>query len=142
MQRRPLVYGNSNSSGAAGLDVFEVIASPVRRALLVALAGGPLAVRDLATRFSISRSAISQHLRVLKDAGLVSQESVGKEHWYQVQSGPLEDIEEWVSGLTKRRRRAGAARRPDGPRGKARRGAASPPTPSPVRPAPWPGDAH
>ena len=125
MQGRRAI-GN-DMAGPVKLDVFEVIASPVRRSLLMALAGGPLAVRDLATSFSISRSAISQHLRVLKDAGLVSQEAVGKEHWYRVQAGPLEAIEEWLSGLTSVRRHPGRPRHPEGRRNRARLGVAAAP---------------
>lgn len=79
------------------LDVFGAIASPVRRALLDTLADGPLAVRDLAAGFSISRPAVSQHLRILKEANLVSPERAGRERRYQLNPAPLQDVQTWVA---------------------------------------------
>jgi DNA-binding transcriptional ArsR family regulator len=79
------------------LDVFGAIASPVRRALLDALAAGPLPVRDLAARFPISRPAVSQHLRILKEAELVSEERFGRERRYQLNPIPLRDVRTWIA---------------------------------------------
>jgi len=79
------------------LDVFEAIASPVRRALLDALAAGPLPVRDLAAGFTISRPAVSQHLRILKEAELVSEERFGRERRYQLNPSPLRDVRTWIA---------------------------------------------
>jgi len=79
------------------LDVFGAIASPVRRALLDALAAGPLPVRDLAAGFPISRPAISQHLRILKEAELVSEERSGRERRYQLNPLPLRDVRSWIA---------------------------------------------
>ena len=79
------------------LDVFGAIASPVRRALLDALAAGPLPVRDLAAGFPISRPAISQHLRILKEAELVSEERFGRERRYQLNPIPLRDVRTWIA---------------------------------------------
>ena len=64
--------------------MFVAIASPVRRALLDTLSAGPRPVRDLAAEFSISRPAVSQHLRVLKDAGLVTDRKTGTRRLYQL----------------------------------------------------------
>ncbi len=79
------------------VDVFSAIASPVRRALLDALATGPLPVRELAAGFPISRPAISQHLRILKRADLVSEERAGRERRYQSNPGPLHDVQIWIA---------------------------------------------
>lgn len=81
----------------AEVDVFDAIGSPVRRALLDTLRPGPLAVRDLAQAFPISRPAVSQHLRVLLDARLVREERVGRERRYRLDPGPLREVEQWVS---------------------------------------------
>lgn len=75
-----------------GGDVFLAIASPVRRALLDTLRQGPAPVRDLAADFSISRPAVSQHLRVLRLADLVSESQVGREHQYRLNPEPLQDV--------------------------------------------------
>ena len=83
---------------APGGDVFVAIASPVRRALLDTLRQGPVPVRDLAAGFSISRPAVSQHLRVLRLADLVSESWVGREHQYRLNPGPLQDVRAWVTG--------------------------------------------
>ena len=68
--------------------MFAAIASPARRAMLDALQAGPLAVHDLAAGFSMSRPAVSQHLRILKDATLVSEEKVGRERRYHLNAAP------------------------------------------------------
>ena len=82
---------------AAEADVFAAIASPARRALLDALAAGPLAVHDLAAGFSISRPAVSQHLRILKQAALVSEERAGRERRYRLNPAPLRDVQTWLN---------------------------------------------
>ncbi len=82
---------------APDTDVFAAIASPVRRALLDALRPGPAPVRDLAARFSISRPAVSQHLRVLKLADLVAEDRVGRENLYRLNPGPLHAVQAWLS---------------------------------------------
>lgn len=78
-------------------DVFTAIASPVRRALLDALAAGPKPVRDLAAGFPISRPAVSQHLRILKQADLVREERVGRERRYRLNPSPLREVHSWVA---------------------------------------------
>jgi DNA-binding transcriptional ArsR family regulator len=85
----------------ASIDIFQAIAHPTRRALLDALQPGELAVRDLATRFSSSRPAISQHLRILLEAGLVSERRTGRENLYHLEAAPLSAIEDWVSHYEK-----------------------------------------
>ena len=78
-------------------DVFTAIAHPALRLLLDLLAaGGPRPVKDLAYPFSMSRSAISQHLRVLKDAGLVVEERAGRERHYRVEPRPLREATRWL----------------------------------------------
>jgi DNA-binding transcriptional ArsR family regulator len=78
-------------------DVFAAIASPVRRQLLDALWAGPLAVRDLAASFEVSRPAVSQHLAVLRAAELVTEERVGRERRYRLDPRPLREVQTWVA---------------------------------------------
>jgi DNA-binding transcriptional ArsR family regulator len=80
-----------------GPDVFDAIASPVRRALLDELTGGARSVRDLAAPFQMSRPAVSQHLRVLRTAGLVAEERVGRERHYRLDARPLRAVADWTA---------------------------------------------
>jgi DNA-binding transcriptional ArsR family regulator len=63
---------------------FSALADPTRRAIFERLARGPSAVGDLAREFPVSRPAVSQHLRVLKDAGLVTDRRDGNRRLYAV----------------------------------------------------------
>jgi DNA-binding transcriptional ArsR family regulator len=68
----------------AHTDGFAVLADPTRRAIFEHLGDWPAAVGELATSVPVSRSAVSQHLRVLKDAGLVSSAASGTRRIYAV----------------------------------------------------------
>lgn len=63
---------------------FDALGDPTRRAILEQLARGPLTVGELASRVPVSRPAVSQHLRVLKDARLVHDEQSGTRRIYQI----------------------------------------------------------
>ncbi len=78
------------------VDVFHAIADPTRRALLDLVAEGEQPVKMLAQTFTMSRPAISQHLRILKQAGLVVERKVGREHLYSLQENPLHEVSDWV----------------------------------------------
>lgn len=77
--------------------VFKAIADPTRREILTSLAVHPLPVQAVAARFSISRPAVSKHLRVLSDAGLVRANRTGKENVYELCQEPLDQVIEWLS---------------------------------------------
>lgn len=79
-----------------GPDVFDAIASPIRRALLDELQDGARSVHDLAAPFEMSRPAVSQHLRVLREAGLVAEERVGRERHYRLDARPLRAVADWA----------------------------------------------
>jgi DNA-binding transcriptional ArsR family regulator len=65
-------------------DVLTAAAEPTRRRILQLLASGPRSVNQVASEFTSTRSAVSQHLLVLEDAGLVSAEKVGRQRIYRV----------------------------------------------------------
>lgn len=65
-------------------DVLSAAAEPHRRRLLQLLASGPRTVNELASHFPVTRSAISQHLGVLADVGLVTNRKQGRQRFYQV----------------------------------------------------------
>lgn len=81
------------------VDVFLALGDPVRRALLDRLARGPQRVVDLAADHTISRPAISRHLKVLGEAGLVSADERGRERHYRLQRSGLAPVSDWLAGL-------------------------------------------
>lgn len=82
----------------ADADVFRAIADPTRRKILDRLREGPVAVNALAGRFDQSRPAVSKHLRVLRNAGLVAEERSGRERVYRLQPKPLREVVGWIEG--------------------------------------------
>jgi DNA-binding transcriptional ArsR family regulator len=77
-------------------DVFDAIASPVRRAILDLLQDGARPVHDVAASFAMTRPAVSQHLKVLRQAGLVAEERVGRERHYRLDARPLRTVVDWA----------------------------------------------
>lgn len=75
------------------------LADPVRRDLLARLARGPGRVVDLAADHAISRPAISRHLRVLGEAGLVTADDRGRERHYRLERSGLTPVSDWLAGL-------------------------------------------
>ena len=79
-------------------DVFRAIADPTRRAILDRLRGGPAPVNALASDFAQSRPAISKHLRVMREARLVTEQRAGRERVYQLSPRPLQTVAGWIEG--------------------------------------------
>jgi DNA-binding transcriptional ArsR family regulator len=77
-------------------DVFHAIAHPARRTILILLKKGERPASELAEPFGISFSAISQHLKILKDADLVSERRDGRKRIYHLQSQPLKEVWNWA----------------------------------------------
>lgn len=76
--------------------VFAALADPSRRAIFERLAERPQSVNRLAANFPISRPAVSQHLRVLKDAGLVTDEARGTSRIYRIDPQGLGPLRRWL----------------------------------------------
>jgi len=70
-------------------DVWEALGDGTRRAIVLRLAEGPQAVGELAAVLPVSRPAVSQHLKVLKDAGLVAEHAEGTRRIYQLNEAAL-----------------------------------------------------
>lgn len=75
---------------------FTALADPTRRALVERLAAAPSAVGDLARDLPISRPAVSQHLKLLKDAGLVADEAVGTRRVYRLDPRGIGAVRDWL----------------------------------------------
>jgi len=78
---------------------MDALGDPTRRAIFERLRAGPVAVGELARGLPVSRPAVSQHLRVLKEAGLVSDTKVGTRRLYRVDPGGLAELRAYVEGL-------------------------------------------
>ncbi|GAA2111520.1 ArsR/SmtB family transcription factor [Actinomadura alba] len=79
------------------VDVFAALASPVRRELIHLLLDGAHSVNDLASHFEMRRPSVSEHLKVLRDAGLVSEQRSGRHRLYRLEAGPLMELSQWLS---------------------------------------------
>src|SRR5829696_3684453 len=78
-------------------DVFGAISHPARRHMLDLLAGADRSVNAIAGHFKMSRPAVSQHLRVLHDAGLVTEQRYGKERRYHLVPEQLRSVRDWIA---------------------------------------------
>ena len=103
-------------------EVFDALAQPHRREIMRLLAGGELSVGALASRFDVSQPAVSQHLAVLKAAGLVADRRDGTRRLYSVRHEGLADLHEFLAevvpaGLERLKRAAEAEERDERGRG-------------------------
>jgi DNA-binding transcriptional ArsR family regulator len=79
------------------VDALAALADPTRREIVALLAGGEQAAGELAGRFPVSRPAISRHLRVLREAGLVRVRVDGQRRVYALDPGPLSELDAWLA---------------------------------------------
>lgn len=80
-------------------DPFEALGDPNRREILRLLGAEELAVGEIAEVMPISRPAVSRHLRLLKDAGLVAERAEGTRRIYQLQADGLEAVQAYLQGV-------------------------------------------
>ncbi|MBB4933772.1 DNA-binding transcriptional ArsR family regulator [Lipingzhangella halophila] len=78
-------------------STFEVLAEPRRREILDLLRGGERAVGDLTDRLALAQPAVSKHLKVLREAGLVEVRSEAQRRWYRLRPAPLREVDEWLA---------------------------------------------
>ena len=76
--------------------VFDALADPTRRRVLELLADRERSAGELAGEFSVSRPAVSRHLRVLRDAGLVQWREDAQRRIYKLRVEPLAELDEWL----------------------------------------------
>lgn len=77
-------------------DVFQAIADPNRRAIIDLLATEQLTVNQVAERFKISRPAVSKHMKILTECGLVKMTQRGRERYCELKHLPLNDVIHWI----------------------------------------------
>ncbi len=84
------------------MDTFSALAEPTRRNILELLANsGQLSATEIYQKFSVSSPAISQHLKVLREANLVHMEKRAQQRLYQINPASLSELEGWIKKLTK-----------------------------------------
>jgi len=81
-------------------DVFQAIADPTRRQIIGLLAAGPQQVNSIAGQFELSRPAISRHLRILTECGLVKFEQKGRERFCRTDWKKLKEVHEWTASYS------------------------------------------
>jgi DNA-binding transcriptional ArsR family regulator len=84
-----------NSAGELDQS-FLALSHPIRRGIVERLTGGPATVGEATRHFGVSKPAISKHLRVLEDAGVVRREVEGRTHRLSLRAEPLADATEWM----------------------------------------------
>ncbi|MCB0646303.1 MAG: winged helix-turn-helix transcriptional regulator [Saprospiraceae bacterium] len=77
-------------------DIFQAIADPTRRAIILLLATGSMTPNALAEHFDTSRQAVSRHLQILSECEIVTARQSGREMIYEVNSEKMKDIEKWI----------------------------------------------
>jgi DNA-binding transcriptional ArsR family regulator len=81
---------------AAKHDVFQAIADPTRRKVMQLLADEEMPISEICSHFTISRTAITKHLKILTEAELVSGKKTGREKIYSLHPEPLTELKEWL----------------------------------------------
>lgn len=82
-------------------DVFQAISDPTRREIIDLLAGRSLPVNDVAERFDISRPAVSKHIKILNECGLVVIRKEGRKRYCRADTRKLREVMEWTNRYRK-----------------------------------------
>ena len=77
-------------------DVFQAIADPTRRAILLLIAAQAMTPNAIAEEFNTSRQAVSKHIQILTECEFVKQEQKGREIYYHINAKKIDEIDEWV----------------------------------------------
>jgi DNA-binding transcriptional ArsR family regulator len=92
-----LKYYKDVSRTAIETGIFYAIADPTRRQILAQLRGSDEQTpTQIAAPLTMTLSAVSQHLKILREAGLVSVRRSGRERWYRLEAHPIREVSEWA----------------------------------------------
>jgi DNA-binding transcriptional ArsR family regulator len=78
-------------------DAFQGVADPIRRDILMAIIHQPLSLNQVAERFPVTRQAISKHIKILSECGLITVQQQGRERLCEIQAQGLDDIADWLT---------------------------------------------
>ena len=82
-------------------DIFQAIADPTRRAIIVLIALQAMTPNALAEHFDMTRQAVSKHLRILIECGLIKPEQQGREIYYSLEIEKMKEIDKWIEQFRK-----------------------------------------
>ncbi len=82
-------------------DIYQAIADPTRRAILMLLTVGAMTPNAIATHFGSSRQAVSKHIQILAECGAVDQDQRGREIYYQLNIDKMKEIDRWMEAFRK-----------------------------------------
>lgn len=82
-------------------DVFQAIADPTRREIINLIAFNPLNLNSIAENFDVSRPAISQHIKILTECGLIVIKKQGRERYCEAKLQQLNDVSDWIEQYRK-----------------------------------------
>lgn len=82
-------------------DIFQAIADPTRRAILVLIAMQAMTPNAIAEHFDVTRQSISKHLRILNECDLLAQKQEGREIFYALKIDKMEEIDQWLAQFRK-----------------------------------------
>ena len=82
-------------------DVFQAIADPTRRAILLLIAAHAMTPNAIAEEFHTSRQAVSKHIQILTECELVKQEQKGREIYYHINATKMNEIDKWIAQFKK-----------------------------------------
>lgn len=77
-------------------DVFQAIADPTRRAIIVLIAAQAMTPNALAEQFDMTRQAVSKHIKILQECEVVEQQKVGREIYYHIRANKMKEIDGWL----------------------------------------------
>jgi DNA-binding transcriptional ArsR family regulator len=78
-------------------DIFQAIADPTRRAILSLIAIQALTPNTMAEKFDMSRQAVSKHIKVLNECGLIKPEQSGREIYYHFNAKKMQELDNWIA---------------------------------------------
>jgi len=82
-------------------DIYQAIADPTRRAILVLLTLGAMTPNAIAVHFGSSRQAVSKHIQILAECGAVEQDQRGREIFYKLNINKMKEIDHWMEAFRK-----------------------------------------
>jgi len=82
-------------------DIFQAIADPTRRAILVLVATNALTPNAIAEQFNTTRQAVSKHIKILNECELLDEKKVGREIYYQLKIDKMKEVDQWLEQFKK-----------------------------------------
>lgn len=82
-------------------DIFQAIADPTRRAILVLISANALTPNAIAEQFNTTRQAVSKHIKILNECELLDEKKVGREIYYQIKIEKMKEVDQWLEQFKK-----------------------------------------